>query len=327
MRIYLTFDYELFFGEKSGSVEKCMIQPTNDLLRIAEGKNVFYTFFVDVGYLIKAEQYPELEQELKQVKTQINEIIAKGHDVQLHIHPHWEKANYSSAHGWEMNTTSAYKLSDFDPEDAGRIVADYKRYLDELIGRKSCAFRAGGWCIQPFFVFRESFIQNQIKVDSSVIPGDFMLTDHYALDFREAPLKSRYQFDTDVCCEVADGPFTELPISSLRYSPLFFWQLYLLGRISPENHKMIGDGQFLNQGGRRKRVLKQYTNNHVSTDGYYAKKLNAGLEKLVNTNQDEMVVIGHPKGNTIYSLRKLEEFISEHHNNYSFTTFHQEFCN
>ena len=38
--------YELFFGESVGTVEKCMIEPTNDLLNLAQGKDVFYTFFV-----------------------------------------------------------------------------------------------------------------------------------------------------------------------------------------------------------------------------------------------------------------------------------------
>ena len=63
MKIFLTYDYELFFGEPSGSVEKCMLEPTADLLNLAKGKDVFLTFFVDVGYLIQAEKYPELKGE------------------------------------------------------------------------------------------------------------------------------------------------------------------------------------------------------------------------------------------------------------------------
>ena len=55
MNIFLTFDYELFFGETTGSVEGCMIQPTNNLLAISKKYSIPMTFFVDVGYLIRLE--------------------------------------------------------------------------------------------------------------------------------------------------------------------------------------------------------------------------------------------------------------------------------
>lgn len=301
-----------------------MLEPTRNLLDLAKGKDVFYTFFVDVGYLVAAEKYPELKEELKQVRAQIQEIISKGHDVQLHIHPHWEKAVYMN-NEWQMNVAGNYKFSDFNELERKSIFSKYKQYLDQLIDRKTIAFRAGGWCIQPFSVFKESFIEEGITVDSSVIVGDFMQTENYAIDFRFAPSKSLYQFEEDVCVENSEGRFTELPISSYRYSPLFFWQLYLLGRIKPADHKMIGDGNFVSQGGRKKKVLTSYTTNHLSTDGYFSKKLSAGLNKATNMGHEELVIIGHPKGNTNYSLKKLKQFIEDNHKKHEFTTFHKQF--
>ncbi len=44
MNIFLTFDYELFFGEKTGTVEKCMINPTNELLKISKKYSIPMTF-------------------------------------------------------------------------------------------------------------------------------------------------------------------------------------------------------------------------------------------------------------------------------------------
>ena len=136
-----------------------------------------------------------------------------------------------------------------------------------------------------------------------------------------APRKSRYNFQKDVCIEVENGDFTEFPISSLRYSPLFFWKLYILGRLFPAKHKMMGDGKFLSQGGRKRSVLTTYTDYHVSNDGYYASKLSSGLQKSINLKFNEMVVIGHPKGNTSYSLSKLKNFIELNQNNHCFITF------
>lgn len=302
-----------------------MLEPTEDLFNIAKDKDVFLTFFVDVGYLISAEKYPLLLEELNLVKEQIRRMVELGHDVQLHIHPHWEKAIYEDGK-WQMNLEDAYKLVDFSSSERSSIIRTYKSYLDKLIGKETKAFRAGGWCIQPFSELVTDFKVNNIQIDSSVIPGDFMQTDNYAIDFRNAPLKSKYKFENDVCEENENGSFTEYPISSLRYSPLFFWQLYVLGRIFPDQHKMIGDGEFISQGGRKKRTLTTYTLNHVSSDGYFARKLDAGLKKAINLKHEEMVVIGHPKGNTKYSLKKLKEFIDQNHTKHLFTTFEKEQC-
>lgn len=299
-----------------------MLDPTNDLMNLCQGKNVSMTFFVDVGYLIRAEKYPELSEELSQVKVQIQTMISEGHDVQLHIHPHWEKSVWKDGK-WTFGTASHYKLSDFTKKEAADIVRSYKAYLEVLIGRKVTVFRAGGWCIQPFDHISEVFEELEIRFDSTVIPGDFLETVSYNVDFRKAPLKSRYRFYKDVVQEDEKGIFTEFPIGSLRLSPLFYWRLYILGRVFPKRHKMVGDGQFLSQGGRKKRKLTKFTIGHVSTDGYYASKLEAGLNKYKNLNFSDLVVIGHPKGNTVYSVEKLEQFIEKHRNNHQFVSFHQ----
>ena len=52
MNIYFTFDYELFFGSNSGTIENCIVKPTNELIKIANKYNVKFTFFVDSGFLI-----------------------------------------------------------------------------------------------------------------------------------------------------------------------------------------------------------------------------------------------------------------------------------
>lgn len=320
MKIFLTFDYELFFGSVSGSVERCLLLPTNDLLKLAEKKNVQYTFFVDIGFIIQAEKYPELQSEVEKVKNQLQDIIAKGHDIQLHIHPHWEKAIYANGK-WVMNTKGAYKFSDFSLDEIEEIFTRYKNRLESLINRKVEVYRAGGWCVQPFSLIKDICIRLNIVADSSVFVGGYLMTEDYQVDFTDAPSKSKYRFEDDVCVEDVNGRFIEFPISSYRYSPSFYWQLYGLGKLFPKRHKMIGDGKFISQGGRKLQTLTNFTNNHVSSDGYYAKKLNQALLKSLNLGHEEMVVIGHPKGNTSYSLSKLKNFIELNQNNHCFTTF------
>lgn len=320
VNILLTFDYELFFGSDSGSVAKCMLEPTHDLLKIAEGRNVHYTFFVDVGYLINSEQIPELQTERNSVLKQLKEILSKGHDIQLHIHPHWEKASYENGQ-WKMNADTHYRLNNFELEEAIEIIKKYKAKLESYISKPVTVYRAGGWCIQPFEPLADTFREIGLVADSSVIPGFRLVTDQYAVDFRNVDSDESYRFSTDVTLKDPKGFMTEYPITSYRYSPLFFWSLYLKGRMNKGEHKMIGDGNFISHGSKKLQQLLSYTTGHLSTDGYYATKLKAGLESALNLGLEEMVVIGHPKGNTKYSVKKLSEFIQDNSKRHQFVSF------
>lgn len=324
VNIFLTYDYELFFGENTGSVEKCLIEPTDRLLELSDRYNCRMTFFVDVGYLIKLEEFaaihPVLKSDRDKVLDQIRSMISTGNDVQLHIHPHWEGSYYEGGK-WVVVTDGAYKLDDFTDYEIRDIVGRYKSYIDHLIGRKTTTFRAGGWCIQPFSRLEKIFKELNITHDSSVFPGGKFSSAHYSFDFTRAPKKSQYRFELDECVEVPNGYFTEYPISSWNYSPLFYWRLYILGRLAPAQHKMLGDGIFLSQPGRKRSVLTNFTWNHVSTDGYYASKLTRCLSSFEKRNFTDMVVIGHPKSMTNYSFRTLEKFLSSAHKKHRFITF------
>lgn len=321
MNIFLTYDYELFFGAATGSVEKCMLEPTNALQKIADRFSIPMTFFVDIGYLIKLEEFapsnPSLQKDLEKVKAQLHELQTKGHSLQIHIHPHWEKSIFEDGK-WKIETKNAYKLADFSDDEIERIVRSYTAYLNQLTGKKAQVFRAGGWCIQPFNRLEKVFKELEIRIDSSVFSGGYFEAGEYSFDFRTAPKKSNYRFSDDVCVEDESGYFTEYPISSHVYSPLFYWRLYGLGRLFPAQHKMIGDGTFLAQPGRKKSVLTSFTHNHVSCDGYYASKLTTCLNKHRSANATDFVVIGHPKGLTQFSLKALERFVAKNYTKHTF---------
>lgn len=324
MDIFLTFDYELFFGEKTGSVGKCMIEPTAKLLSIAKKYSIPMTFFVDVGYLIRleteSEKHKQLKSDLIKVKNQLTEIIENGCDIQLHIHPHWERS-YFNGEKWILGTSECYKLADFEEDELVHIVSFYKEYLETITHKKVHSFRAGGWCIQPFSRFANIFKEVGIQYDTSVFYGGFFESDQYQFDFRNAPQKSMYRFEDDVCVENKNGFFTEISITSLCYSPLFYWRLYVLGRLIPYRHKMVGDGIFLSQPGRKKSVLTNFTWNHVSSDGYYASKLKIVRRQLQKNGVDKMVVIGHPKSCTVFSFEQLEKFVKSNYINHAFRSF------
>jgi peptidoglycan/xylan/chitin deacetylase (PgdA/CDA1 family) len=325
MQVLLTFDYELFFGTYSGSAEKCILEPTEALLNLSQKYNAPMTFFVDTGYLLKLEKYapryPELQRDLSRVKHQIAKMLETGCSVQLHIHPHWERSLYDGRQ-WQIVTDGCYKLDDFTDEEIEDIVRRHHSYLKTLTGKLVNCYRAGGWCIQPFERVKHIFRELGITIDSSVFPGGTFQSPHYDFDFTSVPrFTQSYRFENDVCENTENGSFTEYPIASWKYSPLFYWRLYVLGRLFPAQHKMMGDGHFLAQPGRKQSVLTHFTWNHVSADGYYAGQLVRQSRFYEKKGIQHFVVIGHPKGLTRFALEQLENFLSKRGNKYDFKAF------
>lgn len=327
MNIYITHDYEIYFGENHGTVEKCIIYPTSELIRIANKHQVFFSFFVDCGFLLKLDEYrkkyPQLEKEYKKITEQVKFLSDSGHDIQLHIHPHWEDSYYNGEK-WIIDI-KRYKLIDFSETEIADIVYRYKKALFEITGKLVFAFRAGGWCLQPFTKLKKAFIENQITLDSSVFRNGSFSSEHYSYDFRTAPDKDIYHFDDEPTNETPSGYFTELPISGIRNSPLFFWRLFFLGRKNPKLHKPLGDGRAMPAPGYRKNLLTKFTNNPASIDGYNAHLLGRVLNTLIKKKRGHMVVIGHPKALSPYSIKKLEEFIEKNKEHHNFTTYSKQF--
>lgn len=327
MNIYITLDYEIYFGENHGTVEKCILFPTSELIRIAEKHNVRFCFFVDCGFVLKLDEFrkkfPQLEKDYKAITEQIKYLYDTGHDIQLHIHPHWEDSYYNGER-WIIDV-KRYKLVDFNETEIADIVYRYKKVLTDLTGKQIFAYRAGGWCLQPFSKLKKAFKQNNITLDSSVFRNGFYSSENYHYDFRGAPDKDIYRFEDEPEKENANGFFTELPISAIRNSPLFFWRLFLLGRKNPYLHKPLGDGKAMAAPGQRKKMLTQYTNCTVSIDGYNANLLQKAFKQLQKKKFEQMVIIGHPKALSRYSIQKLEEFVVKNKEINTFTTFTQQF--
>jgi hypothetical protein len=327
MKIYITLDYEIYFGENHGTVEKCILYPTSELIRIAEKHQVRFCFFVDCGFILKLDHYrksfPQLENDYQKIVEQVAYLSKTGHDIQLHIHPHWEDSYYNGER-WIIDI-KRYKLADFSEPEIADIVYRYKKVLSDITGKKIFAYRAGGWCLQPFSKLRNAFKAQQISLDSSVFRNGHYVSEHYDYDFRGAPDKSCYRFEEDPLIEKSHGFFTELPISAIRNSPLFFWRLFLLGRWNPYMHKPLGDGRAMAAPGQRKKLLTRYTDNTVSIDGYNAYLLQQALRCAGRKKQNELVVIGHPKALSRYSIARLEQFVERNKKEHQFTTFTNEF--
>ena len=312
MKVYLTFDYELFFG-KAGSVQKCILEPTERLVRICEKYGAKCVFFVDAGYLdrlrVESKRHPHLSRDRDEVLRQIQTLSNTGHDVQLHVHPHWEATTYDG-HNWHFDL-SRYRLDAFSDDAALDIFGRYISCITEATQRPVSAFRAGGWCIQPFAKFRAAFERFNIKVDSTVFGGGLNTTPSQWFDFTQAPDLDSWSFDSDPCRHEPGGRCLEIPIASYRLAPTFFWRFALTKLIKTNAHQSFGDGiAAANSSGQIARLLTRFSTSVVSADGYKTSFLKRAYQKLKQKGHNHFVVIGHPKALSEYALARLDSFLN-----------------
>lgn len=316
MRTLLTLDYEIFFGPQTGDVGRTLLAPTEALLELARRHGARLVFFVDAGFILALQREMRASSALRAdhaaLCRQVEAIARAGHEVQLHIHPHWEDARWSGGR-WRLEGTR-FALHAFDPPAIADIVRRYAAVLKDLAGdRAAYAYRAGGWVLQPFGKLREPLLAAGVHIDSTVYAGGHSGGEIQPFDFRGAPRKSRWRFDADPLIEDPGGRFLELPIASRTLSPLFFWRFAAAKKLGGARHRPFGDGQAIAMPRAdllRKLLLPSAS--VVSMDGYKASFLAAAARDYRRRGMEDFVVIGHPKALTPYSLSRLDAFLARH---------------
>ena len=220
-RVIISFDYELFFGDEPGTVQKSLLEPTSMLMDALEYAGAKATFFVDylmLKYMLQENDTTKKEAAL--IIEQLKEMVCRGHRIELHLHPHWVDAKYIDGK-WDFSDFSHYCLSSFSKEEITQMFVEGTDFLEQIAREvdpsyKIIAFRAGGWAILPFELMKEGFEKAGIKVDSSVMQGCKIYANDMELDFTNAPKESIYRFSDDVLSTDDKGQFIEAQICSFR---------------------------------------------------------------------------------------------------------------
>lgn len=223
--LLFTFDHELFLGRRSGSVERCMIRPVDRLLPVLERHGLSMMFFVDTTFLLELERRSAVSvrcrADLDRIARQLRELVERGHEVHPHIHPHWADARYDEArHEWDLQELRRYRLSSLEEQAREAVFKGSVDLLRRMLApvapdHRVRAYRAGGWCIQPFADFLPHFKLCGIERDMSVLAGMRRHSNAVDYDFT-APLPGPvYRFSNDVMRPDPAGPFVEMAISSI----------------------------------------------------------------------------------------------------------------
>lgn len=224
-KIIFSYDYELFFGERSGTVLETLIKPTNYLLDGMDKYGFKGNFFIDWQMLkyLKEAKTERTDADLKLIVDQLKDIVRRGHRIELHIHPHWVDAKYNGDGTWDFSEYRHYSLNSFEENEIVDMFVEGASLLSSIAREVDSdynlvAFRAGGWAVQPFDKLKKAYRKTGLKVDSSVAYGAFYQCQYSTYDFRAPFLKGLdvYRFDDDVLKSRENGEFIEVPISSYR---------------------------------------------------------------------------------------------------------------
>jgi len=170
-KILLTYDYELFLGKDSGDLYQSLIEPTYKILDILKLNNVSGLFFVDTSMLVSIKD----TKCFKIIKDQMQDIVTQGHNIGLHIHPHWQDVKLIDECRWSFEDYKHFRLDNFNDTKLKKNIDECYELLSSIVyevdkNYKIDTFRAGGWSIQPFSRLSKIFKDLGIKYDFSVLP-------------------------------------------------------------------------------------------------------------------------------------------------------------
>ncbi len=313
MQIILTLDYELFMGSSTGTVDKCLVEPMRRLCQAIEPAQGRFTIFVDACYLLKLQEYSSVynraASDLNMITSHLRQLSDAGHDLQLHIHPHWWFSTFDGMR-WNVNS-SYYKMSDVPDDTLLEMFRAAKALLEDIKGKPVRVFRAGGFSAQPTELLTRVFEATGLDTDMSVCPGAVYDSAQQQYDYTRCPDKAAYRFSQDLCVEDSAGKFLEIPISTHPVSPLFHWRLALSRVLRLKAHQTFGDGQSIpaSSGSVFRRLFTRVPC-IVTIDGMKIDNLFAAHSRCHRRGGDLLCVIGHPKLATPYSVDRLSVFCS-----------------
>ena len=335
IKILLTFDYELPLGYCK-DYQKALFTPTANLINCANSLEVPIVFFADVCSAIRFKDW-DYENYYLPFCDQLKKSLRDGHDVQLHIHPHWMNSTFANG---QFIPSPNFSLSSFKEPLSGYSI---EKIIDEAfaelikIGKagevdyKCIAFRAGGYDVEPESKrILGKLYELGVRMESSVIKDFYLDYSFSHIDYSNSPEDSSWLISKNGPLTKAGSDLLELPISSMPITVADIVRRRvkktLKGKIYQQRVFTNSGKGFLAISGNQtiKSKLKKITNPQVlSFDKEHLEY--EDLEAIVAYNVEKyknepghliLTAIAHPKSMGMYHLNLMKEFVEKSRNKY-----------
>ena len=337
-QVLLTFDYELFLGSLSGTAKNCLINPTNNLIKVLSKHQIKAIFFIDILYLVRLKELVESNTKAKEdyalVVAQIQKLAQLGHYIYLHIHPHWLDAVYiAEKNQWNLSDIHRFALSNLSNQDRELVLKNGLLALQDVLSNvpnahKVEGFRAGGLYVQPFNLLSAFLKQNGLPFEFSVYPNFKSEAQGARVDFTKVPNNRIYSFENDCCVEEKDGYFKQFTISEIQFLGINRIVNSIYFRI---NTKLLKDKAW----GDGKGAAHIVQNNDVKIGVQGVVKESAAVE-LMNFWKNKTYMeyleqnsllhfLSHPKLISPHNLRALDSFLTQAKKKYQISTDFKKF--
>jgi hypothetical protein len=188
IHLALVDDWELS-GNGSGDIRELQFEPMRRLVKIYNRLGIHGSFNAEVMQQLTFRQHQDAHPELKVLADEWDDVVRdtfrQGHDIQLHVHPQWQNAQYKDG-AWKL--TSDWSILNYSPEAALQMLQNCKDYLERLLGGvdrsyRCVSFRSGAWCIAPSPHMLDLLVKLGIVFDMSIVAGVLYDTKNIKLDY------------------------------------------------------------------------------------------------------------------------------------------------
>jgi hypothetical protein len=322
LNIIFTSDYEIH-GNGEGSPLGLMIDPTYRNLDLFEKYGAKLTIMADVAQILQYKKYKEEAGKdtfyYNDIVLQLQDAIKRGHDVQLHLHPHFFEANYMG-NKWNFDS-SDYLLESSTYEELYQMIKTARDFLYSILKAKNnhyecIAFRAGGWEMQPSKNIVRALIDNGFLIDTSLFKNG-KRNGMYKFDYSKAQhnLLPWLVDENEICRFSPNGKLLEIPIYSSQKNLFSFLSINRLFRIAKQKKNVHPKNRNGNKSYLKKikfvfksHPLKMDFNQCSGTQ--LIKELKFINQQFGSVGYDiPVVLIGHSKSFTKYNEKSLQPFL------------------
>lgn len=330
--LYFTLDYETH-GNGDGNPMELMIEPTCRLMDLLEKYHQQVTIMADVAEILCFKRYAVMtgrdDYHVSAIEQQLCDAVRRGHDVQLHVHSSYFKAQWNG-HSFDQHVEE-YNMAALSFERIDEMVGECVRYLETLLkpvkpDYKVWLFRAANWSMMPTENLYRVLVKYGITHDTSVYKGGVQ-GGNVCYDYRTAydnlfaypaSMNNINEYD-------AGGKLVELPIYT-EMRP--FWdfvspmRVFRMVRAKFHKHKTSSTRTEMNakvdKNDNRKLSFKSFFRlsplkmdfNQVNSRGLKRMMRNVmQRSEEFQKEQVDVILIGHSKTFVPYNEKTLEPFL------------------